>query len=217
MDAETLKRWHAAKESHSNAVVFLRSRELYFVLASDVDVVKTRLGIRCFGPTIGFPPEEAWHYMKQLARSGCTVLRAESSGIWPVSPNGRRSEPPRPRGTFLAVDVRTIFESAGLLRMRLDIERYATFIELLARSDFRGLREYGELYVFQVIGGYDVDWELTTMLPSRAMLLARAALDTNTKLPCRLVLPRAWRGRRKRKKIVPQRPSVLGQMRMDLL
>jgi hypothetical protein len=217
MKAETLQRWHSAKESQPHAVVFLRSDELYFVLGNDVEIVKDKLGIRCFGSTIGFSPEEGWHYMKQLARSGCTVLRAERSGSSQVSPNGRGPEPPRPRGTFIAVDVRTIFEAAGLLRVRLDEPRYLTFVEMLERNDLRSLREYGELYVFEVFGGYDVDWELTTMLPSRAMQLARAALDTGSKIPCRLVLPRAWRGKRKRRMVVPPKRHSLGQMRMDLL
>ena len=67
-------------------------------------------------------------------------------------------------------------------------------------------------------GGYEIDWELSSMLPSRAFILGRAAFDTRQKIPCQLVLPRAWRGRSKRRKEKEPRPqpAQLGQMRLKL-
>ena len=90
--------------------------------------------------------------------------------------------------------------------------------ELLARDDLRGLREHGELYVFEFDGGHEIDWDLSSLLPSRAVILGRAAHDTRQKIPCRIVLPRAWRGRSKRRREnepKPQ-PAKLGQLRLNL-
>ena len=61
--------------------------------------------------------------------------------------------------------------------------------ELLARDDLRGLREHGELYVFEFDGGYEIDWDLSSLLPSRAVILGRAAHDTRQKIPCRMSYP----------------------------
>lgn len=216
MKPEIEEQWRLIKSSHPNAVAFIRSQDIYFALGSDVETIKQELGVRCFGTTIGFNSDEAWYYMRQLAKAGHAVFRGESSGVWPVSPNGRGREPKRPEGSFVAVDVRRLFHPSGLLRMRVEEERHSVLVELLGRSDYRGLREYGELYVFEAFGGYDVDWELTTMLPSRALQLARAALDCGAKLPCRLVLPRAWRGRRRQRATIPPKPSTFGQLKMDL-
>jgi hypothetical protein len=36
-----------------------------------------------------------------------------------------------------------------------------------ARDDLRGLREHGELYVFEFDGGHEIDWDLSSLLPSR--------------------------------------------------
>ena len=49
--------------------------------------------------------------------------------------------------------------------------------------------------MFPVYDWYEIDRELSTMLLSRAMLLAKAALVTNQKVPCRLVRPKPWRDR----------------------
>jgi hypothetical protein len=217
MNKEIIESWRLVKESNPNAVLFVRFRDIYYLMGSDVDKVKFELGIRCFGTTVGFPSNEAWYYMRQLAKKPLPVLRVESSGVWPVSPNGIGPEPKRPRGTFIALDPRLLFDADDLARLRLEDHLYMALVDPVKRHDYKALREYGELYVFEVFGGYDIDWELTTMLPSRAVHLARAALETGSKLPCRLVPPKAWRGRRKKKRDPqpPQPPKNFGQMRLE--
>jgi hypothetical protein len=218
MEPEIERMWNAAKGSRPDAVVFVRTGDLYFLRGTDVDTVKEAFGIRCFGTAIGFDIEEAWYYMRQLADRGHAVLRVERGRVSVVSPNGHRPEIRRPRGQFLALDPRALFDSATMARVKADETVYATIRELVARNDQRGLREYGELYVFEVDGWYEIDWELSTVLPSRALIIARIANEIGEKIPCRLVLPKAWRGKRKgkRDRQPPQQPKNFGQMRLEL-
>ncbi len=197
MEPEIDELWCIAKESHPGAVVFTRSRDIYFLRGADVETVTREFGIRCFGTTIGFDTDEAWYYMRQLADRGHVVLRAERGRVTEVSPNGHRPEIRRPRGQFLALDPRLLFGSSALARAKAHETVYDNLRELIARNDQRALREYGELYVFEVDGWYEIDWELSTVLPSRALLIARVASDLGEKVACRLVLPKAWRGKRK--------------------
>ena len=46
-----------------------------------------------------------------------------------------------------------------------------------------------ELYVLEFDGGYEIDWDLSSLLPSRAVILGRAAHDTRQKIPCRMSYP----------------------------
>lgn len=220
MEPEVEKSWQLAKESRPGAVVFVRSGDIYFVRGADVETVKHEFGIRCFGEVIGFDPHESWAMMQQLAQRGHTVVRVERTGVREVSPNGHKQQVKRPRGKFIALDPALLFDTAPLARMRVEQRPYEVFCELLSRNDLRGLRDHGEVYVFEFDGMYEVDWELTSMLPSRAFILARAALDTKEKVPCRLVLPRAWRNKRKRRKrekeVIQPQTVELGQMRLNL-
>jgi hypothetical protein len=210
--------WSLAKESYPDALVFVRIGDAYFVRGADVQVIKERLGIRCFGDVVGFDIEDAWHYMRVLADRGYTVLRAERDALVPVSPNGHQSSVPRPRGRFIAVDGGLLFEHSALARIREHETVVETVRDLIARNDHRGLREYGELYVFEFDGGYEIDWELSTIPPSRALLIAKIASELGEKIQCRLVLPKAWRGRRKQRRDhrTPQPPKNFGQMRLEL-
>jgi hypothetical protein len=218
MEPEIETMWNLAKESRPDAVVFVRTDDVYFLRGADVDTIKEQFGLRCFGTTIGLDTEEAWYYMHQLADRGHAVLRVERGGVAVVSPNGRRPEIRRPRGDFLALDPRALFDASAMARVKEHETLYTTIRDLVARDDQRGLREYGELYVFEVDGWYEIDWELSTILPSRALLIARIAKDIGEKIPCRLVLPKAWRGKRKgkRDRQPPQQPKNFGQMRLEL-
>jgi hypothetical protein len=218
MEPEMERMWSLAKESRPDAVVFVRIGDVYFLRGDDVETVKQRFGIRCFGETVGFDIADAWYYMHQLADRGQAVLRVERSGAVEVPPNGHRPQVRRPRGDFLALDPRALFDSSAMARVKEHETVYATIKELVARNDQRRLREYGELYVFEVDGWYEIDWELSTILPSRALLIARIANDIGEKIPCRLVLPKAWRGKRKGKgdRRPPQPPKNFGQMRLEL-
>ena len=210
--------WNAAKESRPDAVVFVRTGDVYFLQGADVETIKEQFGIRCFGTTIGFDTEEAWYYMRQLVDRGHAVLRAERDRVAEVSPNGHRPQVRRPRGQFLALDPRALFGVSKFAKVNTVEPVYDTIRGLLSRNDLRGLRDYGELYVFEVDGWYEIDWELSTVLPSRALIIARAASDVGEKVPCRLVLPKAWRGKRKgkRDRQPPQPPKNFGQMRLEL-
>jgi hypothetical protein len=218
MEPEIENSWNQAKESRPEAVVFIRIGDVYFLRGDDVETVKQQFGIRCFGETVGFDIEDAWYYMHQLADRGQAVLRVERSGAVEVPANGHRPQVRRPRGDFLALDPRALFDSSAMARVKEHETVYATIKELVARNDQRRLREYGELYVFEVDGDYEIDWELSTILPSRALLIARIASELGEKIPCRLVLPKAWRGRRKvkRDRQPPQPPKNFGQMRLGL-
>ena len=218
MEAEIEELWSVTKESHPGAVVFAQSGDFYFVRGGDVETVKRELGVRCFGTTIGFDVEQGWHYMKQLAQRGHAVMRVGRTGVRAISANGQHPAVRRPRGQFIALDPGLLFSISGLQRVRTDQRAYEVLHDLLVRDDLRGLRDHGELYVFEFDGDYEIDWELSSMLPSRALILGRAALNTGQKIPCRLVLPRAWRGRRKRRsrQTVKPQPAQLGQMRFDL-
>lgn len=218
MEPEVEKSWQLAKESQPDAVVFVRSRDIYFVRGEDVETIKDEFGIRCFGSIIGFDPHESFSFMQRLAQRGRTVLRVERTGVREVSPNGHPPQVKRPRGKFIAVDPALLFDRASLARMKVEHRPHEVFSDLLSRNDLRGIRDYGEIYVFEFDGGYEIDWELTSMLPSRAMALARSALDTREKVPCRLVLPRAWRNKRNRRRPETSQPQPveLGQMRLNL-
>jgi hypothetical protein len=219
MEPEIEKSWRLAKESRPGAVAFVRSGDIYFLRGDDVETIRREFGIRCFGDTVGFDPHEAWSMMRQLAQGGRTVLRVERTGVREVPPDGHKPRIRRPRGQFIALDPALLFDTAPLMRMKVEQRPYEVFCDLLSRNDLRGLRDHGEIYVFEFDGIYEVDWELTSMLPSRAFMLARAALDTGEKMPCRLVLPRAWRNRRKRRKkekVHQPQPVELGQMRLNL-
>lgn len=218
MDVEIEKLWKVTKEGRPDAVVFAQSGDCYFVRGGDVETVKQEFGVRCFGTTIGFDIEQGWYFMKQLAQRGHSVLRVGQAGVRDVSANGQHPTVRRPRGEFIALDPALLFSLSSLQRIKTDQRGYEVMHDLIARDDLRGLREHGELYVFEFAGGYEIDWELSSMLPSRAFILGRAALDTRQKIPCRLVLPRAWRNRKKRRSTqkLKLQPAQLGQMRFDL-
>lgn len=50
--------------------------------------------------------------------------------------------------------------------------------------------------MYQVAAWYEVDAELSSMLETHALLLAKAAIATGSKLPCKVVEPRPRRNRR---------------------
>jgi hypothetical protein len=215
MKEEIVDRWRLAKESRPDAIVFARNGDLYYLLGNDVESMKQDFGLRCFGDVLGLEAHEAWYYMRQFVQRGRSVIRAERSGASEVLPEAK-TRAPRPRGRFIALEPRLVFEGMGLAKLRADDPLYERFRELLVRNDRRGISEHGEIYVFEFDGAYEVDWDLSTMLPSRVLMLARVAMDIREKIPCRLVLPRAWRGRRRRPRPRDQsEPAAFGQMRLE--
>jgi hypothetical protein len=86
----------------------------------------------------------------------------------------------------------------------------------LREDDTRSLRGYGEPHIYRVGEWYELDHDLTSMLDNDVLLLARAALATGCKMPCKLVGPPLGRNRR-RSNTVPAAPDEstarLGQMR----
>jgi hypothetical protein len=107
-----------------------------------------------------------------------------------------------------------------MLQKRGHDELFESVKGCLQVGDWRSLRDYGEFYVYQVGDWYEVDFELTSILEGHVLLLARAALSTGCKLPCRLVEPKSRRRRRFRAKAsqcsaAGAKDLRLGQLRFD--
>src|ERR1700674_4777239 len=129
MEPEIEQLWSLTKESRPDAVVFARTGDCYYLRGDDVETVKREFGVRCFGTTIGFDPEQAWYFMRELAQRGHPVLRAERGGVREVSPNGHDPEVRRPRGQFIALDPGLLFDASGLVRIKPDQRAYEVFHE----------------------------------------------------------------------------------------
>ena len=218
LNREDEERWKAVKESYREAVIFYKADGLVIVGGSDVEVLRKELGIRAAGAWLGFDGEQADAYMVELVRRGYEVARASPRYVWPVKPpTDRRKEIQRQRrqGKFLAVEPTLLFDRTYIERAANDKwlqkrgyeELFDRFRHRLNNDDLKALAEYGELFVYQVGDWYEIDHELTSMLSSHVLLLAKAALATGRKLPCRVVEPRSWRQRKSPKRVLPH-PSV---------
>ena len=193
------ERWRLVKASYPGAVVFHEVEDVFFVKGQDADIVRRTFGLRCGDSWVGFDTDLAMTYMRELARHGHYVLRVSNGGVIPVRPRRDRQaelQRQRAKSKFIALDPWLLFDRGPLERLQVqNAELFADFQELLGTGRNRALKEHGELYVFAVHDCYEIDRELSTMLLSRAMLLAKAALITNQKVPCRLVRPKPWRDR----------------------
>lgn len=82
------------------------------------------------------------------------------------------------------------------------------------------LKDFGTIYVYQVDQDtYEIDWELTTMMPGAFEAVALAAHLSGQMLPCRLVLPKPKRGKeqnRPRLLLSFREPVTFGQLRMAI-
>ena len=108
---------------------------------------------------------------------------------------------------FLAFEPRLLFSQREIenaandkwLKGRANERLFEEFKRWLQDDDRRSLRDFGELYTYQVGDLYEIDFELTSMLEGHVLLLAKAAFATGRKLPCRVVQPKCRRERKGRK------------------
>jgi hypothetical protein len=228
LDRETEQQWHVVKESYPDAVAFHEWHGLFFVRGPDLDVLATEFGIESSSPWCGFDQGQAHRYMSQLAASGYTVVRANNGNVTFVMPppdKRKEIERQRKRGRFLAIEPLLLFSEGDILHATND--RWLTkhsyhglldsFKDWLRSADNRSLKQYGELYAYPVADWYEVDDELTSMLESHVLLLAKAAFATGSKLPCKVVEPRPRRNRSGKtgthKSAAAPEPTALGQAR----
>lgn len=199
MEPEIEESWRLIKASYPGAVVFHEVEDVFFVKGQDAEIMRRTFGLRCGDSWVGFEPDLAMTYMRELARRGHSVVRVANGRVLPVLPLAdRRAELKRQRAKskFIALDPWLMFDKGPLERLRVqNAELFVRFQELLRSGRSSSLKDDGELYVFPVHDWYEIDRELSTMSLGRAMLLAKAALVTNQKVPCRLVRPKPWRDR----------------------
>lgn len=230
LDREIEPNWRIVKESYPDAIVFHEASGLYVVRGGDTAILAKEFGIESASPWCGFDEGQAAGYMHELVARGYAVVRATDSGAALVqAPRERRSELIRQRakGRFRLVNPSLIFETNEIEHATGEtwMKRHGydglfeRFRSALTGEDWRSLASYGEVFVYQVADWYEVDNELTSMLESHVLVLAKAAMATGGRLPCKLVLPRCRRNRSTRNggRPVPteQLPTRLGQMRFD--
>jgi len=229
LDREIEQHWQVVKESYPDAVVFLAYQDLFIVRGCDLQVLATEFGIQSASPWCGFDDNHAAGYMTDLAIRGYRVIRATDGSTSIVQPpTNRRKEIERQRrkGKFLAIDPTLLFGETEIDQATNDkwLRRHAydglldSFKESLRSGNGRALRPFGDLYVYQVGDWYELDFELTSMLESHVLLLAKAAIATNSKLPCRVVEPRCRRNRKHRASTTIDSeplPTRLGQVRFE--
>ncbi|MEX2158148.1 MAG: hypothetical protein WEB04_01980 [Dehalococcoidia bacterium] len=229
LDRAIEQSWSIVKESYPNAVVFQESDGLYFVRGADTAVLAKEFGIESSSRWYAFADAQAIAYMQALAERGYAVARTTSSGVALVKLRGdQRCEiiKQRTKGRFralsptLLVEAREIeYETGDAWMKRHGYEAlFEQFQTWFKNQDWRSFRSYGEVYVYQVGDWYEVDEELSSMLESHILLAAKAALATDSKLPCKVVEPRSRRNRDGGTTRVPSaaQPLVrLGQARFE--
>jgi hypothetical protein len=204
---EIEEEWSRLRESYRDSILFFRLDGLYFIRGDDVPRVASELDLHCSGQSVGFDEQEGRMYMRLLARRGLPIVEAVDGRVRVVDgtkPNGQEKSS-RPKRKFIAVEPSLLFAIEALIGRSVDTWlrqprnelRFNEFKGLLQRNDWKGIREHGEIYVFEVASWYER--YLTTLRPSDVLLLARAGLEMERKLNCWLVQPKAWRDAPKRR------------------
>jgi hypothetical protein len=228
LDREIEQSWSIVKESYPDAVVFQEAEGLYFVRGADTAVLEKEFGIDSGSRWYAFDDTQAIGYMQLLAERGYAVARTTGHGVALVRLHqDQRCEisKQRARGRFRALsptllfDAREIEHETGEAWMKRHGYEglFEQFQAWLMTEDWRSFRSYGEVYVYQVGDWYEVDDELSSMLESHVLLAAKAALATDSQLPCKVVEPRSRRNRNRGTTRIPlEQPLVnLGQARFD--
>lgn len=209
------------RTGYPDAVVFHESRGIYVVQGRDVEVMAKEFGIESKTPIpwVGFDEGQAWAYMSELAGRGYSVVKATKDGASRIQPPAdRRAEVvrQRKRSTFVSLEPHLVFDQAGIenatkdkwLKGRAYQRLYEMFKRWLRAHDWRPLRDFGELYVYQVADDlYEVEDELTSMQPGHILLLAKAAFATGSRLPCQVVEPKCRRERNGNRRQPRRAPS----------
>jgi DNA mismatch repair ATPase MutS len=214
LDKATEQHWQAVKESYPDAIVFHEADGFYIVRGRDLDVLAKEFRVGSSNRWCGFDAGQACCYMAELVQRGYQVVRASNGSVAQVEPPADRTKElqrQRRKATYLAIEPRLLFDERGILQATNErwltkhgyeplLEQFKTW---LRDGDSRSQRSYGELYIYTVADWYELDEELTSMLPNHALLLARAAFDTGSKLPCKLVEPK-----RRRERTVNENPQA---------
>jgi hypothetical protein len=207
LDRDIEQRWSIIKESYPGGVVFQEADGLYFVRGNDTAILAKEFALESLSEWCAFDDSQAIGYMQELVERGYSVARATNCGVALVRrTQDRRSEilKQRAKGRFHAISPSLLFApdeieratNAMWMRRHGYDELLQRFKSWLANDDRRSLRAYGEVYVYQVADWYEVDDELTSMLETHVLLLAKAAIVTGSKLPCKVVEPRSRRNRK---------------------
>jgi hypothetical protein len=230
LDKAIEEHWNTVKESYPDAVIFHEADGIFIVRGRDMDVLAEEFRVEPGNRWCGFDAGQAWGYMSELAQRGYSVVRASNGRVSQVEPPADRTKElgrQRKKGTFLAIEPRLLFEEQGIARATSErwvkgraYERLSEqFKTWLRESDWRSLRAFGELYIYQVGDWYELDEELTSMLDNHVLLLAKAAFETGSKLPCKFVEPKCKRERRTTRRtqaVAPvEQPQRLGQLGFD--
>jgi hypothetical protein len=231
LDRETEEHWRAVKESYPDSIVFHEAQGLLVVTGRDTEVLAKEFGIKPGSAWLGFDEDGACGYMMELVNRGYAVVRASAQRVSCLRrPIDKRKEIRRQqaKGRFLAMEPTLVFDRSEIeratteswLRKRGYEELFESFKRWLQVGDWRSLREFGELFVYQVGDWYEVDLELTSMLEGHALLLAKAAVATGCKLPSRVVEPKCRRERQRRRRppqsVAPnENGHRLGQLTFD--
>jgi hypothetical protein len=231
LEAQIEQHWRIVKESYPEAIVFHEADGLYLVRGGDTAVLEKEFRVGPGSHWYAFDDGQAAVYMQALVERGYSVVRALDGRAAIVrAPKDGRKELLRQRakGRFRLVKPSLIFDTKEIERSTgkawMKRHGYETLFErfrsALTAEDWSSLRSYGEVYVYQVGDWYEVDYELSSMLDSHVLLLAKAALANGNKLPCKLVEPRCRRNRTARNGVRPvptePPPTRLGQMRFEL-
>lgn len=230
LDRQIEPSWGIVKDSYPDSIVFHEVEGIYIVKGHDSEVVANEFGIESGSRWFGFADDQAAAYMSELAKRGYAVVRATNGSVSTVAPPADRRpdiERQRRKATFIAVEPELLFDQRDVENTTsprwLKRHRYEELFEEFKRSlrddDLRSMRAYGEPYIYRVGDWYELDLELTSMLEPHVLLLAKAALATGCKLPCKLVEP-ASRRNRTHKRVARVAPSdeaaiPLGQMRFE--
>jgi len=221
-----MRNWTSVKESYPESLVFHEDGGLLVVRGRDVEVLAREFGIQTRGSWLGFDQEQGWGYISELVDRGYDVVKASAGRVSrvrrvPTVTAQLRRE--RARGKSVALEAGLVFDRAEVdrttsgawLRRRGYEELLGTFQRCLRSRDWRLLREYGELCVYQVGDWYEVDIQLSSMKRDHVWLLAKAALAFGCDLPCLLVPPRCRRSQARALAPLEMRP--LGQLSFEEL
>jgi hypothetical protein len=230
LDREIEPHWSIIKESYPDAVVFHEVDGVYLVKGQDTGVLAKEFGIDSGSPWYAFDEGQAWGYMSELAKRGHTVVRATNGCVATVAPPAdrrRERERQRRKAVFVAIEPQLLIDERDVQKAAnprwLAQHRYEALFEEFKRwlrdDDLRSLRAYGEPYIYRVGEWYELDLDLTSMLEPHVLLLAKAALATGCKMPCRLLEPPSRRNHRRKsvtRVAANHEPSPrLGQMTFD--
>jgi hypothetical protein len=177
LDRAAEQHWQAVKESYPDAIVFHEADGFYIVRGHDLDVLAKEFRVGSSNRWCGFDAGQAWCYMSELAQRGYQVVRASNGSLVQVEPPADRVKElqrQRRKATFLAIESRLLFEERDIARATSNrwlarhgyerlLEQFKTW---LREGDCRPLRSYGELYIYKVADWYELDEELTSMLPT---------------------------------------------------